>query len=105
VTRRALAATAAPNRSSRRPRPAASKGLGKLRYVVERNFATLNQFRRLAMRWERRLDILDGFVSLAAALICAAERSAGPTRDRVSGLQGSICSEQNRHKPIDGRGW
>ena len=46
------------------------KGLGKLRYVVEQSFALLHQFRRLAVRWERRLDIHDGFVSLACALIC-----------------------------------
>ena len=46
------------------------KGLGKLRYVVEQTFALLHQFRRLAVRWERRLDIHDGFVGLACALIC-----------------------------------
>ncbi len=44
------------------------KGLGKLRYVVEQTFALLHQFRRLAVRWERRLDIHDSFVSLACAL-------------------------------------
>src|SRR3954452_8958423 len=31
------------------------KGLGKLRYVVEQAFGLLHQFRRLAIRWERRL--------------------------------------------------
>jgi hypothetical protein len=46
------------------------KGLGKLRYVVEQTFALLHQSRRLAVRWERRLDIHDGLVSLACALIC-----------------------------------
>lgn len=46
------------------------KGLGRLRYVVEQTFGLLHQFRRLAVRWERRLDIHDGFVSLACALIC-----------------------------------
>lgn len=46
------------------------KGLGRLRYVVEQTFGLLPQFRRLAIRWERRLDIHDGFVSLACALIC-----------------------------------
>ncbi|GAA3348553.1 hypothetical protein GCM10020358_67410 [Amorphoplanes nipponensis] len=45
------------------------KGLGKLRYVVEQSIALLHQFRRLAIRWERRLDIHDGLVSLACALI------------------------------------
>ena len=46
------------------------KGLGRLRYVVEQTFGLLHQFRRLAVRWERRLDIHNGFVSLACALIC-----------------------------------
>jgi transposase len=46
------------------------KGLGNLRYVVEQTFALLHQFRRLAVRWERRLDIHDGLVTLACALIC-----------------------------------
>lgn len=30
------------------------EGLGKLRYVVEQSFALLHQFKRLAVRWERR---------------------------------------------------
>jgi len=47
------------------------KGRGKLRYVVEQTFALLHQFRRLAVRWERRLDIHDGFVSLTCALMLA----------------------------------
>ena len=46
------------------------KGLGKLRYVVEQTFALLHQFRRLAVRWERRLDIHEAFVSLGCALTC-----------------------------------
>ncbi|GLZ02346.1 hypothetical protein [Actinoplanes sp. NBRC 103695] len=46
------------------------KGLGKLRYVVEQTIALLHHFRRLAIRWERRLDIHDSLVSLACALIC-----------------------------------
>ncbi len=46
------------------------KGLVRLRYVVEQTFGLLHQFRRLAVRWERRLDIHDALVSLASALIC-----------------------------------
>ncbi|MBG0566624.1 IS5 family transposase [Actinoplanes aureus] len=53
-----------------KPKTHGVKGLGKLRYVVEQTFALLHQFRRLAVRWERRLDIHDGFVSLACVLIC-----------------------------------
>ena len=45
-------------------------GLGKLRYVVEQTFALLHQFKRLAVRWERRLDPHDALVSLASTPIC-----------------------------------
>jgi hypothetical protein len=37
---------------------------------MEQTFALLHQFRRLAVRWERRLDIHEAFVSLGCALIC-----------------------------------
>ncbi|MFI0540177.1 hypothetical protein ACH3VS_14985 [Streptomyces sp. WSLK1-3] len=33
------------------------KGLGRLRYVVEQTFALLHQFKRLAVRWERRTEL------------------------------------------------
>lgn len=46
------------------------KGLGKLRYVVEQTFALLHQFKRLAVRWERRPELDDGFLSFACCLIC-----------------------------------
>ncbi|MGC5400693.1 IS5 family transposase [Streptomyces sp. DT20] len=46
------------------------KGMGKLRYVVEQTFALLHQFKRLAVRWERRTELHDAFVSLACGLIC-----------------------------------
>jgi transposase len=46
------------------------KGLGKLRYVVEQTLALLHQFRRLATRWEHRLDIHQSLVNLGCALIC-----------------------------------
>ncbi|MFE0802567.1 IS5 family transposase [Streptomyces sp. NPDC058812] len=46
------------------------QGLGKLRYVVEQTFALLHQFKRLAVRWERRLELHDAFLSLACSLIC-----------------------------------
>lgn len=44
--------------------------LGRHRWVVERTFAWLAQFRRLAIRYERRADIHLAFTKLAAALIC-----------------------------------
>lgn len=46
------------------------KGLGKLRYVVEQTFALLHQFKRLAVRWERRVELHNAFVSLGCSLIC-----------------------------------
>ncbi len=45
-------------------------GLGELRWVVERTFAWLHQFRRLRLRWERRPELHLAFLSLACALIC-----------------------------------
>ncbi|WP_323188053.1 IS5 family transposase [Streptomyces sp. NBC_01264] len=46
------------------------KGMGKLRFVVEQTFALLHQFKRLAVRWERRTELHNAFVSLACSLIC-----------------------------------
>lgn len=46
------------------------QGLGKLRYVVDQTFALLHQFKRLAVRWKRRLELHDAFLSLACSLIC-----------------------------------
>ena len=45
-------------------------GLGRCRWVVERTFAWLNQFRRLRVRYEKRADIHTAFLSLACILIC-----------------------------------
>ncbi len=42
-------------------------GLGTLRWVVERTFAWLHQFRRLRIRSERRPDLHEAFLSLACA--------------------------------------
>lgn len=46
------------------------KGLGKLRYVVEQTFALLPSVKRLAVRWERRLELHDAFVSLGCSVMC-----------------------------------
>lgn len=46
------------------------KGSGRLRSVVEQTFALLHGFKRLAVRWERRTELHDAFVSLACSLIC-----------------------------------
>jgi transposase len=47
-----------------------SDKLARHRYVVERSLAWLLGCRRLQVRYERRADILLGFVWLACALIC-----------------------------------
>jgi transposase len=44
--------------------------LGMTRWVVERTFAWLHQFRRLRVRYERRADIHEGFLRLGCAIIC-----------------------------------
>ena len=45
-------------------------GLGRCRWVVERTFAWLNQFRRLRVRYEKRADIHEAFLTLGCILIC-----------------------------------
>ncbi len=47
-----------------------TSGLGRWRWVVERSFAWLNQFRRLRVRYEKRADIHEAFLFLGCALIC-----------------------------------
>ncbi|MFF5302903.1 IS5 family transposase [Streptomyces sp. NPDC013161] len=45
-------------------------GLGRTRWVVERTFARLHQFKRLRTRYERRADLHQGLLELAASIIC-----------------------------------
>jgi transposase len=45
-------------------------GLGVYRWVVERTIAWLRKFRRLRVRYERRPDIHEAFLSLGCILIC-----------------------------------
>jgi len=45
-------------------------GLGRFRWVVERTFAWLHQFRRLLVRYDRRADIHEAFLALGCCLIC-----------------------------------
>lgn len=44
-------------------------GMGRWRWVVERTFAWLNQFRRLRVRYEKRADIHEALLALGCALI------------------------------------
>lgn len=50
--------------------PSSIQGMGKLRYVAEQTFTRLHQFKRLAVRWERRLELHGSFLLLAWSLIC-----------------------------------
>ena len=45
-------------------------GLGRWRWVVERTFAWLSQFRRLRVRYDKRADIHEAFLALGCALVC-----------------------------------
>jgi transposase len=45
-------------------------GLGKWRWVVERTFAWLHNFRRLLVRFDRRDDIHEAFLALGCCLVC-----------------------------------
>ena len=47
-----------------------SSKLGRHRWVVERTFAWIAKFRRLAIRYERRADIHKAFTTLACAVVC-----------------------------------
>jgi transposase len=53
--------------------------------VVERSLAWLVGYRRLQVRYERRADILLGFVYLACALICLKD----PNQPNATGPSGS----------------
>jgi transposase len=45
-------------------------GLGTIRWVVERTFAHLHQFKRLLVRYERRADMHEAMLAIGCCLIC-----------------------------------
>jgi transposase len=45
-------------------------GVGRYRWVVERTFAWLHQFKRLLVRYDRRADIHEAFLALGCCLVC-----------------------------------
>jgi len=47
-----------------------STRLGRHRWVIERTLAWLSRYRRLTIRYERRVDIHQAFLTLGCALIC-----------------------------------
>ena len=53
-----------------RPKVDSSKKLGRHRWVAERDFAWLHRNRRLLVRYERRPELHDAFLSLGCALVC-----------------------------------
>ena len=53
-------------------------GLGRWRWVGERTFAWLNQFRRLRVRYEKRADIHEAFLSSGCTLVCWNVLERGP---------------------------
>lgn len=47
----------------------APRGLGRVRWPVERTIAWLKQFRRLRIRWDRRAEVTEAFIAIACSLI------------------------------------
>jgi transposase len=47
-----------------------SERLGCHRWVIERTLAWLNRYRRLTVRYERRADLHQAFLTLGCCLIC-----------------------------------
>jgi transposase len=45
-------------------------GLGRHRWVVERTFAWLHQFKRLLVRYDRRAEVDQAFLALGCCLVC-----------------------------------
>jgi transposase len=45
-------------------------GLGRHRWVVERTFAWLHNFKRLLVRYERRVEIHHALLALGCSLVC-----------------------------------
>jgi hypothetical protein len=62
-------ATTAGSTKHRPPRRREQPEAGQVS-VIERTFAWLSRFRRLAIRYERRLDLHHAFTAIACSLIC-----------------------------------
>ncbi|WP_442818483.1 IS5 family transposase [Streptomyces sp. NBC_01237] len=67
--RRRVRARGITQKIARRGTPHGS-GLGRTRWVVERTFAWLHQFKRLRIRYEIRADLHLGLLQLACSIIC-----------------------------------
>ena len=65
------AAPSARHQARDRPPPdRAGSGLGRYRWVVERTFAWLHQFKRLLVRYDRRAEIHEAFLAIGCCLVC-----------------------------------
>ena len=53
-----------------RRQSAHGSGLGRARWVVERTFAWLHQFKRLLVRYDRRAEIHEAFLAIGCCLVC-----------------------------------
>ena len=53
-----------------RRKTANGSGLGRYRWVVERTFAWLHNFKRLLVRYDRRADMHEAFLALGCCLVC-----------------------------------
>jgi transposase len=53
-----------------RRQTAHGSGLGRVRWVVERTFAWLHNYKRLLVRYDRRHEIHEAFLALACCLVC-----------------------------------
>ena len=84
---------------------AAATRMGRYRWVIERTLAWFARFRRLTVRYERRLDILLGFHLLAAALVCLrfVERWFCPAREEGAGLSSARTPRSPSCEPRDRR--
>lgn len=65
---------------------AQGSGLGKVRWVVERAFAWLRQFKPLRTRYEQRADLHQGLLELACSLICLRRLRTSFSSDQLATL-------------------
>ena len=74
----------------------ARSGLGRWRWVVERTFAWLSQFRRLRVRYDKRADIHEAFLSLGvrADLLAVAAQDVEHRLRPMSSFPGVHRSER-----------
>jgi transposase len=45
-------------------------GLGRVRWVIERTFAWLHNFKRLLVRYDRRHELHEAFLAIGCCLVC-----------------------------------